>query len=436
MLLLRKMLSYRAVVIVVLVLISSPGFALSELNLPLRVRTVLVQANALLKNKEFAAAVDTLTAFQQKGEAMAQAEAESKGYSHPEIFNVLGNCYLLQKNYGLAAEAYQRVIQRVTDHAEAWLNLARANYELKQYAEAGRCFGQAYALASDKKPDHLYYSAVSYLMAENYQQSIEVFDQLFLKHPDAIVPQWQEYLVSSLLAIGKSQRALPYIRELAQTYTGSKQIQWQEILLYQYLQLGMNDDALSFARRLTEQAPTLAKWWKALTHVQLERGRQDDALTALTIYAFLTPLTLEEKKLLADLRLQAGIPCRAVPVYENCLRDVEDKAVLRRLIIAYQQLGKNDVALQRLEEFNLEPDDEDMLMLKAELLYSLEKYDQAAIVFRRVAEREGRFAGRAWLMAGYSAWQLDDFKNSKVDFVHAAKYEGTKKSALQALKNI
>ena len=87
----------------------------------------------------------------------------------------------------------------------------------------------------------------------------------------------------------------------------------------------------------------------------------------MTIYAFLNPLSLEEKKLLADLSLQAGIPVKAAPVYEICLKEKPDKNFLRRLIIAYRQLGRSDTALERLDDFGLQPDDGELLMLKAEL---------------------------------------------------------------------
>jgi Tfp pilus assembly protein PilF len=243
-------------------------------------------------------------------------------------------------------------------------------------------------------------------------------------------------LVHALLAAAQPRRALPYIRELARVYTGDKQVQWREILLYQYLQLGMNTEALALARTLTEQSPTTAKWWETLAHIQLDAGRNDDALAALTIYAFLAPLSLEEKKLLADLSLQAGIPVKAAPVYEICLKEKSDKAFLRKLIIAYRQLGRSNTALERLDDFDLQPDDGELLMLKAELLYAQRMFEQTAAAFRRAAKNDGPHAGRAWLMAGYCAWQMEDIPASKADFARAAEYKDKKKTALTALRQI
>jgi tetratricopeptide (TPR) repeat protein len=77
----------------------------------------------------------------------------------------MGNCYLLQERHARAADAYRRTLAAQPDHVFAWLNLAKACYELKDYDEAGRCFGQAYEVEETKQADHLYFSAAAYLMA-------------------------------------------------------------------------------------------------------------------------------------------------------------------------------------------------------------------------------------------------------------------------------
>ena len=406
-------------------------------DLPLPVQVVLKQIDPLLQQKDYPRAVKRLLAFQTRGgPAPAPGVTDPRGYHHPEIYYALGNCYLMQQKFEPAARAYRDAVTRDPAHTYAWLNLAKANYEIKDYTEAGRCFGQGYASAREKNPEHLYFSAAAYLMAGDHLQSIVIFEQLLSKHPQAVKPQWKEHFVHALLTADQPRRALPYIRELAHIYTGDKQIQWQEILLHQYLQLEMNAEALALARTLTEQAPTTAKWWKALAHIQLDAGRNDDALAALTVYAFLTPLSLEEQKLLADLSLQAGIPVKAAPVYETCLKEKPNKEFLRRLVIAYRQLGRSDTALRRLEEFGLTPEDHELLMLKGELLYALEKFEQAAAVFRRAAKIEGPHTGRAWLMAGYAAWQIEEITASKEDFARAAEYKNEATSALTALRQI
>ncbi|MBZ4658111.1 MAG: hypothetical protein JG766_34 [Desulfacinum sp.] len=407
-------------------------------HLPLPVRVVLSQVYPLMQKKDYSRAVERLLAFQARGgPAPPAGTADPKGYHHPEIYYTLGNCYLLQGRHPQAVAAYSQAVSRNPKHTYAWLNLAKAYYEGKSYAEAARCFERAYESSPERNPEHLYLAAAAQLMAGRHAQSIALFERLLAAHPQAVQPEWKEYLVHALLAANRPRRALPYIRQLAETYTGEKQMQWQEILLYQYVQLGMSAQALSLARTLTEKAPTTAKWWKALAHIQLNAGRNEEALAALIIYSFLTPLSREESQLLADLSLQVGIPRKAVPLYESCLREKRDKEVLQRLIYAYRRLGRSDAALARLDRFAPKPDDDpELLMLKAELLYDLKEYHRAAAVFRRAAQVEGNHAGRAWLMAGYAAWQAQDLEAGRQSFARAARYPGERKTALSVLRQI
>jgi tetratricopeptide (TPR) repeat protein len=376
-------------------------------------------------------------AFQARGgPEPAPGVPDPKGYHHAEVYFALGNCYLLQENYQQAALSFEHAVSKDATHTYAWLNQAKAHYELGQYAEAAISFGHAYAADEIKNPEYLYYSAAAYLMAGDHLQSIDRFEELLATHPEAIRLEWKEHLVHAYLATDQPRRALPFIRELARRHSGDKQIQWQEILLYQYLHLNMPSEALSLAKALSRQAPTVATWWKALTHIHLDAGNNDKALAAFTIYAYLAPLSLSEKKLLADLNLQAGIPVKAAPVYEACLGEKKDKNLLLRLVTAYRQLDRCETALKRMDAFGHEPHDAQWFMTKGELLFALKKFDQAAVAFRQAAQADEPRAGRAWLMAGYAAWQMDDISASTTDFKRAAAHKGQKKIALAALRQL
>ncbi|MGD9223255.1 MAG: tetratricopeptide repeat protein [Desulfobacteraceae bacterium] len=406
-------------------------------KLPPAVRIILIKVNAMIQKKDYSRAVETLLAFQAKGgPPPAPGRSDGKGYHHPEIYYSLGNCYLYQDQYAPAITAYGDSLARDPDHTFAWLNLAKASYEVADYAQAGRCFGRGYETAQEKKSVHIYYSAVAYFMAGDHRQSIATFDRLLANHPGALKPQWKENLVHALMAADLQRRALPYIRELAGIYTGDKQIQWQEILLYQYVKLDMRVEALAYARTLTRRAPAMAKWWKALTHIQLNDGRYKEALAALTIYSFLKPLTLDEKKLLADLNLQLGIPVKAAPVYEDYLRERTDKKLLQQLALAYSQLDRPEIALKRIDTFQINPGDVDLMLLKGQLHYLLKQYDKAAAAYRKAAQIKGKHVGRAWLMAGYAAWQMDDIAASRKAFAKARAHDRQKKAAASALRQL
>lgn len=406
-------------------------------NLPLPVRVVLTKIKPLFTEKKYDQAIEVILAFQARGKGLDENAAEDpKGYHHPEIYYALGNCYLLKENYKPAAAAFGKAVKRDPKHTFAWLNLGKTAYELEDYAEAGDCFYNGYKSAEDKNPEHLYFSAAAYFTAQKTKRSIEIFEELLKKHPKAVKPEWQEHLVHALLADQQNRRALPYIKELVGAFSGDKQIQWQEILLHQYVQLDMRAEALSYARQLTRNAPVVKKWWKALAHIQLGEDRWEEALASLTIYSFLTPLSTEEKKLLADLNLQLGIPVKAAPVYEECLDQKCSKEVLRHLVIALRQLDKPQVAIEKLNEFKIAASDPELMLLKGELLYMLKDYDQAAAVYGKAAQKEGTHQGRAWLMAGYAFWQCNKFEQSKAAFTKAADFKKEEKAATLALKQL
>ena len=270
--------SYKSVTVLLMFLMmyAAPGFAGQRpMDLPLPVRVVLNQIDPLLQGKDYPRAVERLLAFQSRGgPAPAPGAADPKGYHHPEIYYALGNCYLLQEQFKPAAAAYRQGVAREPGHTYAWLNLAKACYEMKDYAEAGRCFGQGYASAEEENPEHLYLSAAAYLMAGDHMQSIAVFEQLLSAHPKDIKTAVERILGPRAAGGGStapcrcrtSGAGTRLYRRQAGSVAGNPALSIPSA--------GMNTEALALARTLTEQSPTTAKWWKALAHIQLDAGRQ------------------------------------------------------------------------------------------------------------------------------------------------------------------
>jgi tetratricopeptide (TPR) repeat protein len=402
--------------------------------MPPAVRAVLTKVSSLISQKAYDRAIETLDAFKsRRGSVPVPGEPDPKGYHHPEIYFALGTCHLLKNDYQPAVQAFEQALKQDPTHISAWLNLAKAANELNDYSRAAHCFAQAYENAPNKNPEHLYYSAVAYLMAQRSNPSIAAFEKLLKKHPDKIQQAWRENFIRALLSADFARRALPHIRLLADHYTGQKQVQWQEILLHQYMQLDMQEQARTYALFLTRQAPIRAKWWKALAHVYLQDGNYKPALTALTIYSHLESLTDQETNLLADLHLQLGIPVKAAPLYEAVLQKKTDARLLHNLMLALQQLGRPEQALKALQLSAPNTKDPNLLMLKADLLYNLERYEEAVQAYRQTAATNTKQKGRAWLMAGYAALQANDVDAGRNAFKQAATFDRHRKAALLAM---
>ena len=396
---------------------------------------MLSKAYDMMQNKEYARAAETISAFQSK----AKNRPDPDGADHPEVYMALGNCHLMLKEYANAKNSYQKALASNAALTGAWFNLAKTHYELKAFQQAAICFYQAYAneTGPEKNPEHLYYSGVAYLEAGEPQQAVEIFQELLKEYAATAKPVWKEHLVQAYFALDQPKKALPLIQALANTYTGEKQVQWQEILLYQYISLDMLNNAKDLATALTRKDPTRNKWWKALVYIHLNAGREEAALAALTVYGYLTPLSSEEKRLMADLHLQLGIPVKSIPLYAEMLKEKPAPDTVYHLAMAYQQTGASEAALECINAHAPDTRETDLLMLKANLLYGMDRFKDAALVFRRVGRMaKGATAGQAWLMAGYADMQGKDLKSGRMDFNNAAKYKRHKKAAAEALAQL
>jgi tetratricopeptide (TPR) repeat protein len=375
-------------------------------DIPGAARVILVRAGKLMNDKNYAGAIALLVDFQAQAPSEKSGEKDKKGCLHAEVYQALGTCYLFDNKFEQAAKTFERALQKNQNLLAARLNLAKSFYELHEYSKAAGCFAKGYEQAPDKNPEYLYFSAVSYLLAKQNEKSITVFEQLLAAHSSDFRPEWRENLVHALLAAGKHHRALPHIRNLAEVYSGTKQMQWQEILLHQYLQLDMEKEALGLASRLIDQNPTEPKWWRALVHIHLQQNRYQPALTGLLVTGFLDPLSEQELQLAADLYLQLGVPQKAAPLYETILNTKKSPRNLTNLVIALQQMDQAEQALATLDKFSEEKMPPKIAMLKADLLYGLGNYTDAARLYHKTAgSGEGKQKDRALQMAEYARAQ-------------------------------
>ena len=381
-------------------------------DLPNGARVILTKAGKLMNDKEYQKAATLIVEFQAQG--AKTGEAESKGCLHAEVHAALGTCYLLDNKFQPAARSLELALQKNPHLLAARLNLAKAAYELHDYPKAAECFTKAYETAQEKNPEHLYFAAVAFLLAKDNSRSIVLFERLLAHHRDQFRPEWRENLVHALLAAGENRKALPHIKELSETSRDAKQTQWQEILLQHYLQLDMENEALALAEQLTTRTPSEPIWWRALVHLHLQHNRYQPALTALLITGWLEPLSEQEQRLAADLYLQLGVPKKAAPLYEAIIGEKNNPQLIANLLIALQQSGQAEQALAILEKFAPGTLSPELAMQKADLLYSLGRYKDAAQLYRRTADNGGgKQRDRALQMAEYARVQADSGHGGK-----------------------
>ncbi|PHR28450.1 MAG: hypothetical protein COA36_06110 [Desulfotalea sp.] len=400
-------------------------------RLPIRVQMVLIKVQPLLEKNQYSQVIAVLEAFQKKTKGPKDAI-----HDHPEINFLLGNCYSLIGELHKAHTYYTQTLARKPNHLGAWQNLAKTEYELENYPAASKAFFKSYQLTDKTDATLLYYSAVTSLMAQQYQQCLHYFDLLLDRHPERISLQWKENLVYALIQTNAAPRAIPYMIELAEQFRGAKQKQWQEILLQQYMALEMRGKAMELVNVLTRSNPTVAVWWKALTHIQLQNEQYDKALAAMTIYSYLSPMTREEEKLLGDLYMQEGIPLKAVANYEHCVDKKVDQQTLVSLVRSYLSLDRPALALEKMNSMGGAIAAQKRSMLQAEIHYVMKDYKQAAKFYQLAAQSKGKNSARAYLMAAYSFWQQGNTTRAEENFHKAARTKRFKIEAEKAIKQL
>lgn len=421
----------------VLILVAMAGitaFAYGD-GMPILVSIMLNKAQNQANQGKVETAIKTLSDFQNKGNAVNEHVAAKKGYSHYYIDFAIANYHIMLSQPEKAATCYESAVTKKEDFSQAWLNLAKCRYDLDQMKLAGDAFLKGYETASPKTPLSLYYSGVCYAGAEEYATSYMVFHRLIDNHPQGIVLEWKGSLVHVLLALKKSEEALPYIEGLVENTTGTKQKEWREVLLYQYMALNLDDKAKAYARYLTQVDTLEPKWWKASTHIHLQDNDYQKAVTALLAYGFLTPLSPEETSLMGDIFFALGIPDQAVKYYEMKRPGDLTPKVAKKIVQAYMRLYDYDNALVAINACLQGHDAPELMMLKGNLLFEMEQYGEAVGIFQKLIQSDHE-KGKSLLMLGYAAWNVGDMHRAKAAFQEAEKHHKQRKEAQKALKQL
>ncbi|ACN13126.1 TPR repeat protein [Desulforapulum autotrophicum HRM2] len=422
----------RTLLLLVFIIFLQPQLTLGKDNIqadiPFSTAIALEKARNMTQADKRSQAIDLLETFRKK-------LIETNKQIHPFLLFTLGNYSMEANHIEEATRYYEDCVKNGGDFSPAWLNLAKACYDLEQFNRAGQCFVRGYELETEKRAVLLYYAANAFFSARQYPKAMAVFNRLTKNHTGEIQPSWHELAVHIFLALEQPKNALPHMEYLAQNMDGTARTTWQEALLYQYMELGMDKKALDFVTFLTREYPLEPKWWKGLARFSLDNNKMENAIVAMTLYSFLTPLTDNEKKLMADLYLAAGIPAKAVEHYQDISTPEKRLAVTQNTVIALRQMNLDQKALELLDQvLTTEKISIKLKMLKGDLLFYLEQYQAAETLFETLAPKDN--SGHSWLMLGYSRWNLGKIQSARTAMARAATFKQQKKAAARAIKSL
>ena len=121
---------------------------------------------------------------------------------------------------------------------------------------------------------------------------------------------------------------------------------------------------------------------------------------------------------------------------EKALVGVEPPAAdLQQLVALYRQVGETDKALSTLSRLQKIFPDPMNILQQGEILYSAGRYREAARIFlslKKILHNDGR----QYILAGYCAWNSDDFPAAAQAWQKAATYPVLEKEAFDLLQTL
>ena len=406
-------------------------------HIPHKVTIVLLKMRGYMETGEILKAIKVIENFQARQPmGMKPGDPDPKGYQHHFINFNLGNCYLKLNKPLKAAQYYKAAVHVKPDFYPAWLNLAKCYYDLERYTDAGNSFLKAFKVSEKKDPGILYYAAASFMADEKTAQALKVVNRLVSEYNDGITLQWKKLIAQLYIICNKHFLALPYLKELSENLTGKEKKYWQELLFHEYITLNMKKEAFVHAKRLVQEDPIDPKWWKILSQIYFYNDKYEDGLAPLTICTYLKPASFQEKKFMGDLCLSLGIPIKSIDYYKDSIKEKKTIHLYERLAHAYLALYEPEKALNVLEKGLKHFPEKKLYVLKGQILLENEKYEEAMVLYEKMAKEKITPHGKAWLMAGYAAFNSDNILKAKYNFTKASKYNKQKKRAIKALLQV
>ncbi len=308
------------------------------------------------------------------------------------------------------------------------------NFQLERFAAAAACYRRAVAAAPefDEAREDL---GVALLQAKRYREAVEVLLEAASRRPEKAEKLKYQAALGALY--GEDFRlARRLLRELVAA-ASQPSAECLQALIQAELQLKLTGEAQVTARRLTDLYPGDEAHWRLLAEIALAAGYWREALSAYKVLAANHRLKAAEYRTLAGIYQQLELPEAAARAFEKYLsaRPRPTSRELKTLIGLYRRAGRYDLALAAVGRLaRLVADADRLAFLRGEILYQAGRWHEARRTFSRVVKLSDRKKdGLQHLLAGYCAWNENDFAAAARAWERAARYPALRRQALSLL---
>lgn len=301
---------------------------------------------------------------------------------------------------GDALDTYSRAAKLYPENSLILQNYAVTSYQAGRLHQAARLFERASGQGeSDESEELLYQAAAVWFEVKEYSRAGQVMQGL----------------------LGK---------------TKNPKTEWVELLVYSLVHAKKWDQAEDRLQHVISQRPDNFKLWQLLAHV---RSQQDDMLGAASALELAYDLKEPDKKKwrdLASMYAAAGVPLMAVKAMDKGLGDEPDARHYWRMGQLYAQALRIDEAVKWMDRALAVKDNPDWHLDQARLLYTHERFARCREAARQAVETGSEQQGEAWMLAGYAAWQEQDWDGARQAFAQAKKSKQTASRAATCLQTV
>ncbi len=340
--------------------------------------------------------------FQQSLEQFDKFRRSHSQPLPPLLGFVAANLNFQLGNYQEAVKLYRRVVEKAPEFNQAYENFGLALLRVENYPEACRVFLKASEMLPEKRGSLRYKAAVAALYADNLKQA---------------------YVLLQAIISDLSPAAAPPAA-------------WLKALVRVCWQLSEPRKAMAAALRLVDLYPEEIANWRLYAQVASAAGDYRKALSAYAVLETSGKFTAAERKQVVALYQQLGLFSEAARELEEIYRETEpERQDLERLLALYRRSCETEKALQTLNRLQKLYPDAMNPFTRAEILYAAGRYREALVIFLsldKIKEKDGR----QFILAGYCAWNLDDFPAAAKAWQKAAQYSAWQNQARKLLQSL
>jgi tetratricopeptide (TPR) repeat protein len=356
-------------------------------EVPRKGRVALFKASEHVEKGEHEKAVEVLEDFLKK-----DPEEE-----HFLVRFHLGNSLRELDRSKDAFEHYRIAVEMEERFADGWLSMAELAYSLEMYGVAADAMLKGHEYSETKPPYLLHYAGVAFLMD------------------------------------GKPERAVTILMDLVSGSYGEPEMDWYRALISACIDSQDKQSGRRAIEGMLAEFTTDPEAWTLAFQYAVSIEDYEKAAVAMTITGYLRPLTKDEKLQLGDLYTAIGVPAIATEYMEEALDEESTTRDFERLASAYLAAYEFDAALETINRALRHKETLRLWSLLGDLQYMQKNYDEAYRAFQRCAEIDSTH-GRAYLMMGYCALEMERFNDAVSQLQVAATFPELQTAAEELLR--